>query len=289
MFADRCPHRGAPLSAGTVCGASLQCAYHGWRFNSDGCATHVPSQPGSLIPSRARLDRPHAVVERYGLVWLAPDVPITEVPAFPEWDAAGFDCVRSTFVRTSAGAAQLVDNFLDAAHFPFVHQATFGTEAAAEVVERGVRRSGWEIENTFDTWYRNRDDPLVASGLHDEVQPQVLVKRGAVSLCVGLQLGFPVTGATIGILFCCTPERDGVTRVYKLLARNDLGGDAERIAAFVEDEDRILEEDLAILTRYRHNDVPVDLRAEVHTRADRLSVAWRQLLGEALAEEGLKS
>ena len=42
------------------------------------------------------------------------------------------------------------------------------------------------------------------------------------------------------------------------------------------------QEDLAILTRYRHQEVPLDLRAEVHTRADRLSVAWRQLLGAAL-------
>jgi phenylpropionate dioxygenase-like ring-hydroxylating dioxygenase large terminal subunit len=279
-FADRCPHRRAPLSAGTVCGATLRCGYHGWCFDAGGTLVGVPSQPDRLAGVAA--ERPFAVEERYGLVWLAPEAPATEIPAFPEWGAPGFDCVASTFVRTTAGAAQLVDNFLDAAHFPFVHTATFGTDDAAEVVDHGVHTRGWEIENTFDTWYRNRDDPAVATGEHDEVQPQVLVKRGAAALWVVLRLEFPVTGATIGILFCCTPERDGVTRVYKLLARDDLAGEADRVAAFVADEDRILAEDLAILTRYRHAEVPLDLRSEVHTRADRLSIAWRQLFVAAL-------
>ena len=37
---DRCPHRGAALSLGTVTDdGSLQCRYHGWRFRGDGaCA-----------------------------------------------------------------------------------------------------------------------------------------------------------------------------------------------------------------------------------------------------------
>jgi phenylpropionate dioxygenase-like ring-hydroxylating dioxygenase large terminal subunit len=35
-FADRCPHRSAKLSLGTVESRDLRCAYHGWRFGSDG-------------------------------------------------------------------------------------------------------------------------------------------------------------------------------------------------------------------------------------------------------------
>lgn len=43
----------------------------------------------------------------------------------------------SEIIRTNAGAALLVDDFLDAAHFPFVHTATFGVDEAAEVRDRG--------------------------------------------------------------------------------------------------------------------------------------------------------
>src|SRR3954451_287914 len=35
-FADRCPHRLVPLSAGTAAGGALQCRYHGWRFDTTG-------------------------------------------------------------------------------------------------------------------------------------------------------------------------------------------------------------------------------------------------------------
>ena len=95
-----------------------------------------------------------------------------------------------------------------------------------------------------------------------------------------LRLDFPRSGATIGILFCCTPERAGVTRVYKLVARNDLAGDTASLVAFVAEEDTILAEDLRILERYDHDTLPLDRTVEVHTRADRLSLGWRSLMAD---------
>src|SRR3546814_5097433 len=32
LFEDRCPHRFAPLSMGSLCGSSIECGYHGMRF-----------------------------------------------------------------------------------------------------------------------------------------------------------------------------------------------------------------------------------------------------------------
>jgi phenylpropionate dioxygenase-like ring-hydroxylating dioxygenase large terminal subunit len=55
---DRCPHRGAPLSAGTVEDGCLVCPYHGWRFGPDGALTEVPALgTGRPVPARARLGR----------------------------------------------------------------------------------------------------------------------------------------------------------------------------------------------------------------------------------------
>ena len=36
VFDDRCPHRHAPLSEGTLVEGHLQCPYHGWSFNEAG-------------------------------------------------------------------------------------------------------------------------------------------------------------------------------------------------------------------------------------------------------------
>jgi vanillate O-demethylase monooxygenase subunit len=280
-FVDRCPHRLAPLSAGRVCDGELQCGYHGWRFRADGSCMAIPAVgPTDHIPPRADARTPWGLQERYGMVWLAPEEPLCDIHGFAEWDDGAFDRIWTSVVRTQVSAAQLVDNFLDASHFPFVHTQTFGDDKAAVVVEEGIERDGWFVKTVFSTWYRNMDDPLVATGEHEAVQPQDLLKQGSASMTVYLRLFFPVTGATLSILFCCTPETADQTRVYKVVARDDLHGDPDRIARTVTDEDLILAEDLAILEQYTAMELHLDTRVEVHTRGDRLSLAWRRLLGE---------
>jgi phenylpropionate dioxygenase-like ring-hydroxylating dioxygenase large terminal subunit len=79
--ADRCPHRRAPLSAGTVDGGVLRCAYHGWSFAGDGRCIDIPALgAGAHIPTRARLEildegrAPHPAPEPEG-PWLDGDTP----------------------------------------------------------------------------------------------------------------------------------------------------------------------------------------------------------------------
>jgi phenylpropionate dioxygenase-like ring-hydroxylating dioxygenase large terminal subunit len=272
-WADRCPHRLAPLSAGRLQGSEIQCGYHGWRFGADGRCRAIPAIGDRQPPGRAEASVPWAVDERHGLVWLAPQKPLGERHPFPEWDDPAFDRAMSRVVRTPASAPLLVDNFLDAAHFPFVHSASFGVDEASEVHDRGVTRRGWQVETTFETWYREKGT----------IQRQLLSKIGGPSLTVKLRLDFPDTGVSIAILFCCTPEKPGQSRVYKLLAHNGLGGDPAQVERFVAEEDQILLEDLSILERYDHDEVFLDRRVELHTRADRLSLAWRAVMADLLA------
>jgi phenylpropionate dioxygenase-like ring-hydroxylating dioxygenase large terminal subunit len=286
-FIDVCPHRLAPLSAGRVEGTQLRCGYHGWVFDKSGACKEIPALgPTANIPPRARLVAAAGVQERYGLIWIAPEEPVCDIHEFPEWDAGeaeGFDRIWSTILRTPVSAAQLVDNFLDASHFPFVHPSTFGTDEAAVVADRGIERDGWVVRTTFDSWYRNFDDPLVATGEHEAVQPQELLKQGDAGLTVYLRLYFPVTDSTLAILFCCLPESATSTRIFKLIARDDYAGDTGRIAQCIADEDQILAEDLAILERYQRFEIHLDNRRELHTKADRLSVAWRRVLGDLVS------
>ena len=64
---DRCCHRAAPLSLGTVEGDHLRCGYHGLTFDTKGQCISVPGQ--DTVPSGARV-RAYPVAERYNVVWI---------------------------------------------------------------------------------------------------------------------------------------------------------------------------------------------------------------------------
>ena len=280
-FLDRCPHRLAPMSAGRVVAADdgssrLACGYHGWRYDADGRCDLIPSLGKTdNISKRAVLRTPAGLAEEYGLIWLAPEEPLAALPVFPEWNEAGMTLTRSRSVRTVASAGQLVDNFLDAAHFPFVHAGSFGVDDDGPLATGEVVRDGETVTGSFTTPYRQGDVVL----------EHTVTKTVGVGLTVRLRLEMP--GTTIGILLACTPETATTTRVHKLLARNDLGDpaapDAGRVSEFVKEEDQILAEDLVILERYTDSALPLDPSVELHTKSDRLSLAWRRLIGEVTA------
>lgn len=277
---DRCPHRLAPLSIGTNCGAVLQCKYHGWEFASDGRCVRVPSiGDDATVPPRARVEVPAALTERYGLVWLAPEQPVADLPDFVEWGDGAYDTCRNEPRRTPTSAFQLTDNFVDATHLPTVHTGTFGVADAELLPPFEVDVDDWKVSTTYHVTYRNHDDPLVATGEHPLAQPQVLYKECVPASVALIRLDFPLTGKRIAILFALQPEREGSTRIYKQMARNDLAGDQVRLAASIEFEDLVMDEDLAVLESYQEMGVHTDLRTEVHVRSDRLSVAYRRMLG----------
>ena len=69
---DVCPHRAFPLSAGTCDGQTVECTYHGWRFDAHtGQCREVPS---ITADSKLQCDRIYAgsfpCEERDGYVWV---------------------------------------------------------------------------------------------------------------------------------------------------------------------------------------------------------------------------
>jgi vanillate O-demethylase monooxygenase subunit len=280
-FEDRCPHRLAPLSIGTVCAASatLQCRYHGWRYDADGRCVEIPSLgPDAAIPPRAQLRGAAGVAERYGLVWLAPEDPVAPIPDFHEWDDPGFATHWNEPRRTPASAVQLCENFLDASHLPTVHTTTIGVADAGYLPPVTVEVDGHRAWTTYQVSYANHADPLVATGEHPLEQPQVLYKELAPATTVVMRLGFPLTGRTLAILFSCLPETATSTRVFKMMARDDVAPGAPELAGIEVFQDRVLDEDLAVLEPFARHEVPLDLRAEVHVRADQLALAYRRVL-----------
>jgi len=122
---DLCPHRGMPLSAGRFDGREIECCYHGWRFDTCGQCTLIPSLvPGrTFAPGHIRT-RSYPAREVQGNIWVffgedpaaAPEVPILD-----GFDGSAPDLVES--VGFTAAIDHAVIGLMDPAHGPFVHRA----------------------------------------------------------------------------------------------------------------------------------------------------------------------
>ena len=65
-----CPHMGADLAQGQIQGDDVRCAFHHWRYGSDGVCRHIPSLPeDGAIPHRARVFA-YPTEEKFSLIWL---------------------------------------------------------------------------------------------------------------------------------------------------------------------------------------------------------------------------
>jgi phenylpropionate dioxygenase-like ring-hydroxylating dioxygenase large terminal subunit len=226
--------------------------------------------------------RPHAVTERWGLVWLAPDLPRVELFDDPNEDDATYVGEWLPPLRTPVAAGLTSDNFLDVAHFPFVHAGTFGAESERVVPDYDVELEPAGFRSVQVQPFDNPEDPGVASGERPVRQTRraTYVYRAPFQLM--LRLEEVDAGATKTILFFAQPEEHGSTRLYTKMLLRGIGGverpGADVVAREVAFEDAVLAEDLALQRVMDTPGLPLDLPHELHVRADRLGVALRRTL-----------
>ena len=118
---DRCAHRSAPLSMGSLVDDAVVCAYHGFAYSSDGACVRVPSQ--LHVPYGASV-RSFPVREDGPFVWVWLGNPAranaTEPPVLAPLRDPGWTVLGGT-MHMAANYMLLHDNALDRTHFPFVH------------------------------------------------------------------------------------------------------------------------------------------------------------------------
>ena len=122
---DRCLHRGAKLSVGQVVDDALRCAYHGWRYDTSGQCTAIPSSKTAQAKLAPRLQLRHfETQERSGLVWVyfsdgqdetIPPLVIPEEMEDPGY--SGFICQA----EWGANWILILENLADPMHGPFLH------------------------------------------------------------------------------------------------------------------------------------------------------------------------
>jgi phenylpropionate dioxygenase-like ring-hydroxylating dioxygenase large terminal subunit len=142
---DLCPHRGIPLSAGWFDGETVQCKYHGWRFEPcSGRCEEIPSLTSfdHLVPSKIYANS-FPVVERDGYAWVYVaaagagrtgfrEGDVSALPAVPELPKFG-KRFRSAHLQAElpCNVDHGIIGLMDPAHGPFVHRAWWWRSAAS--------------------------------------------------------------------------------------------------------------------------------------------------------------
>lgn len=151
---DRCPHRNVPLSGGRVMpDGTLECPYHGWRFDRGGVCRHIPSLLGSP-GAKARNAPWFPTIEQDGWVWVhsspAPpgQMPSSRPHRFALLDAPGYTTVRQT-VEAEATLFAALENALDVPHTAFLHRGLFRSERRGITLTVKVRRGRDRVEAEY--------------------------------------------------------------------------------------------------------------------------------------------
>lgn len=265
---DLCIHRGAKLSLGTIENDRLMCPYHGWTYNEQGRCVLMPAHPEQTPPERARVKVYH-VQERYGWVWVCLGEPAYEIPVFEEWDDTTYRKIHCGPYYFKAHGPRVIENFLDVAHFPFVHEGYLGdrehtaiNDYTAVIAEDGVTADDIRI------WQPDPD----GTGIGQHVAYTYRVYRPLTAYFVKL------TTQRFSIYFVVTPvgELESEGRMWMNMNYN-YDTPEQQLREF---QDVVAGQDIPIVESQRPELLPLDLQDELHLRSDRTAIAYRKWLRE---------
>lgn len=297
-LADRCAHRGAPLSKGRLEGDAVRCMYHGLKFDRDGQCVEVPGQ--ERVPPKLCV-RSYPVVERDNWVWIWMGNPALADPAqiADTWPLARPDWpYRPGYCHYAAPHMLICDNLLDFSHIGYVHPSTLGgTESIAlnrPKVSRtatGVRVERWLIDEVpapfhvrvarfagrVDRWY-----------FYDFHLPGVLVMHSGVQ---ATGTGAPQGSVTNALEFrscqAITPETTTTTHYFYAVPRNFSTDDPQITETLFRDIGVAFEEDRLMIEAQARNLASSEGWAMAPIAADAALAQFRRVMSTRLdAESG---
>ncbi len=274
-WADRCPHRGTKLSLGRVlhldAGSQLECPYHGWQFAADGACQLIPARPHFVPPASHRACT-HEAHEAHGLIWVRLQASHSLPPAFDAEHDARLRKLLCGPYEVATSAPRIVENFLDLAHFGFVHDGLLGERGHTELVDYRVDLTAHGfIVHDCEAW-QPQSNRLAAQGSTVAYRYELTAPYTAqLTKLPQAQGGYQ---DVIGLFICpVEPER---SRVWFRLAVTDFDSSDEELRAF---QDTIFMQDRPVLESQSPKCLPLS-GSEVHSAADRSSAAYRRYLGE---------
>jgi phenylpropionate dioxygenase-like ring-hydroxylating dioxygenase large terminal subunit len=215
------------------------------------------------------------VRERYGYVWTTLGAPARDVVDIPEADEEDRQRVLCGPVAVKASGLRIVENFLDMAHFPFVHSDILGAEPHTE-----VRQYTTEIRRDVDeVWATNCEffQPHAAMSATGGIMTQYMYRVSSPFVTL-LYKTCPLAASRWDVICLFVqplePDRCRVHPVMFIIDAETSPADLIRFQQLIFLQDRI------ILENQRPRLLPLEPRAEIPTRADIASVVYRRWLKE---------
>ena len=212
------------------------------------------------------------VRRRYGFVWTTLGTPEKDVFTIDEADEADRRYVPCGWMTLRSSPGRVVENFLDMAHFPFVHTGILGGEAATEVA-----RYTWEIRReTDEVWATDCTFFQPQMSAASEGSFAHLTYRVPNPYQVMLYRISPADPTRLdAIALFVQPIDETVCRAQPVMYLVDPDSSHTELVQF---EQVIFLQDRIIVENQRPLLLPLDPRDEIPTRADASSVTYRRWL-----------
>jgi len=281
---DRCCHRTAKLSRGWTERGCLVCGYHGWAYDRRGAVVDIPQRPDGGIPRGLGTDA-FRVEDRNGVVWVALEDPLYDIPGMPELDDPEYRRIDEFYEVWNAPGLRIMENSFDNAHFSYVHAKSFGINEEPEPAPLS-------IEPTDDGFLMRavvpvRNPELQKKNLQQDSERTVrnYEKTWFTPFSRKMKITYP--DGLIHIIYTLTaPIDDTRSMVTQFAVRNDSEEDApaSNIIAF---DRQVTLEDMAIL-EICDPDVPLHAArgGEVSIPSDAPGLEMRRQLLKLLVAHG---
>lgn len=148
ILQDRCLHRSAQLSKGTVTNGRLRCPYHGWVYDGAGEVVAVPSEVGASAKKRCAVSFDVREKDDFVYVRLNPEPKVDFEPfTMPHYRHRGYTTIRlQNLFRNNV--TNCAENFVDIPHTSFVHPRIF-RDPGAEQIAANVERKQGSVKVTY--------------------------------------------------------------------------------------------------------------------------------------------
>lgn len=296
---DFCPHRGAPLSLGTVQDGVLVCGYHGLMMGCEGRAVAMPGQRVKGFPPV----RSFPVIERYGFIWVWPGDAEAADPAklhhlawaeSDEWSYGG------GLYHVGCDYRLMVDNLMDLTHETYVHASSIGQK---EIDEAPVETRTEPEEVITSRYMEGISAPpfwqmaLRGAGLPaDAIVDRWQICRFSLPSHVMIEVGVALAGqggydapdaakASSIVVDFITPESDGSHWYFWGMARRFAVSDTALTDTIRDGQGKIFGEDMEMLERQQQNLDRYPDRRLLKLNIDAGGVRSRMMIDRAIAAE----
>lgn len=226
---------------------------------------------GGLRAEDGATGRPLPLRTAYGHLWSTLGTPDRDLFGIAEFDEPDRRVATCGAVEVRASGLRLIENFLDMAHFPYVHTGILGEEPHTEVKDYQVDVASDEVLATGCLFFQPMAAANAGGGM--DVEYIYRVPHPYCAILYKSSPGAPDRKDVIALFL--QPEDEEHVRANMLLSLVDDETSDARLRNF---QQTIFAQDKPILENQIPKRLPLDPRAETPIRADKSSISYRRWL-----------